>query len=69
MTAKSSPGTMSSASGVWKKKMYQERLSWAGVERNRVISAAWCGTASVTSFENRSGRWPTAVYAAIAPQS
>ena len=56
MTAKSSAGTMSSASGVWKKKMYQDRLSCAGVERNRVISAAWCGTASVTSFENRSGR-------------
>ena len=56
MTAKSSAGTMNSASGVWKKKMYQDRLSCAGVVRKRVINAAWCGTASVTSFENRSGR-------------
>ena len=37
--------------------------------RKRVISAAWCGTASVTSWVKRSGRWPTAVYAAMAPQS
>ena len=69
MIAKSSPGTMNSAIGVWKKKTYQDRLSWAGVVRKRATSAAWCGTAITTSFEKRSGRWPTATYAAIAPQS
>ena len=35
ITAKSSAGTTSSASGVWKKKTYQERFSCSGVERKR----------------------------------
>ena len=48
------------ASGSWKKNMYQERLSWAGVVKNRAPSAARCGTDIATSRRNRSGRWTTA---------
>ena len=56
MKARSSAGTTASASGVWKKKMYQDRFNWAGVLRKLVTIAAWCGTDIATSFVNRSGR-------------
>lgn len=48
-----------SASGDWKKNMYQDRRSWS-YEKKALASAAGGGTAIVTSRRHRTVGWCTA---------
>ena len=59
MKARSLAGTTTSASGCWKKNMYQLRLSCTG-DKNACAIAPPGGTAMPTTLAQRSGSWTTA---------
>ena len=59
MNARSSIGTAMSASGDWKKNMYQDFRSWS-YEKKAVVSVGGGGTAIVTSRRHRAVGWWTA---------
>src|SRR6185436_15807655 len=68
-SAKSSCRIATSASGDWKKNMYQERRICAALVVNAPKNCGPYGTAAVTILENRAGARSAPKYVATAPQS